>query len=337
MAKHVKGSAVTNATSYKLYEYISGSYTEKATQSSGGAIDFDLSTISFAVGTHQLAVKAFDGTGTYAESAYSNLASYIVESSGGESTTLSPLTVATGFYLDSSSKFASNTNSCVVVYAVQPNSTYTLSVVRGSGAATGNANLIFAPVKSLNGLQAGGTPDFATGYSGRIVELSTNETNVLDYQFTTPADCLCLLFSNYQSGSTHTVIGIPGADIPDTPVAPEGTDVALTKTVSGVYLGPNAKYTGDASSEVLCYAVSPNKTYTIGAVSDPAKKLVVCCVKSIDNIAAGDTATFATGWSDRQVGDAGTNLTITTPADCTHLVFSNYQKGQAPSYVKLVG
>lgn len=77
MAKHVQGSAVANATSYKLYENISGNYTEKATQSSGGAIDFDLSTISFAAGTHQLAVKAF--ASGYLDSAYSNLVSYIVE------------------------------------------------------------------------------------------------------------------------------------------------------------------------------------------------------------------------------------------------------------------
>jgi hypothetical protein len=225
-----------------------------------------------------------------------------------------------------------------VVYSVQPNSTYTLSVEKKSGAAGSNANLIFAPAKSLNGLKAGGAPDFATGYSARVVEMSTNETNVLNYQFTTPADCIYLLFSNYQSGSTHTVVGIPGTDtpdIPDTPDVPEGTDVALTKAVDGVYLGQQAKYTAESSSQVLCYAVSPNKTYVIGAPLDASKKLVVCCVKGIDNIAAGNTATFATGWSDRQIGDAGANLTVTTPADCTHLVFSNYLQNQAPSYVKL--
>lgn len=77
MAKHVKGSAVTNATSYKLYEYISGSYTEIDTQSTGGAIDFDLSKLTFAAGTHELAVKAFDSTGKYADSNYSNLVSYV--------------------------------------------------------------------------------------------------------------------------------------------------------------------------------------------------------------------------------------------------------------------
>lgn len=77
MAKHVQGSAVANATSYKLYENIGGNYTEKATQPSGGAIDFDLSTISFAAGTHQLAVKAF--ASGYLDSAYSNLVNYIVE------------------------------------------------------------------------------------------------------------------------------------------------------------------------------------------------------------------------------------------------------------------
>lgn len=334
MAKHIKGAAVANASSYKLYL---ANGTELATQSTNvsAGIDFDLSTIAAltAAGTYSLGVKAISGDTTkFLDSLMSNMVSYTVSSSGGESTTLSPHSVATGFYLDSGSKYQVQSASSVVVYSVQPNSTYTLSVEKKSTGSASNANLIFAPAKSLNGLQAGGAPDFATGYSGRVVEMSTNETNVLNYQFTTPADCIYLLMSNYQSDSTHTVVGIPGTDTPD---VPEGTDVALTKAVDGVYLGQKAKYTAESSSQVLCYAVSPNKTYVIGATSDPNKQLVVCCVKNIDNVAAENTAAFATGWSDRQVGEKGTNLEITTPADCTHLVFSNYLKGQAPSYVKL--
>lgn len=70
MAKHVQGSAIANATSYKLFERISGDYTELATQNSGGAIDFDLSLIRFRAGNHTLTVKAF-GDG-YNPSEYSN-------------------------------------------------------------------------------------------------------------------------------------------------------------------------------------------------------------------------------------------------------------------------
>lgn len=70
MAKHVQGSAIANATSYKLFERISGDYTELATQDSGGAIDFDLSLIRFRAGNHTLTVKAF-GEG-YNPSEYSN-------------------------------------------------------------------------------------------------------------------------------------------------------------------------------------------------------------------------------------------------------------------------
>lgn len=76
MAKHVQGIAVANATSYKLYKLVSGVYTEIDTQSTGGAIDFDLSKLTFTEGTHELAVKAFDSTGTYADSNYSNTVSY---------------------------------------------------------------------------------------------------------------------------------------------------------------------------------------------------------------------------------------------------------------------
>lgn len=80
MAKHVQGSAVANATSYKLYN--TGTGAELMTQGSGGDIDFDLSTLSLAAGTYSLAVKAFDSTGTYATSDFSNTVSYTVE--GGE-------------------------------------------------------------------------------------------------------------------------------------------------------------------------------------------------------------------------------------------------------------
>lgn len=77
MAKHVQGSAVANATSYKLFEKNGTNYTEKATQSIGGNIDFDLSALAFAAGTHQLVVKAY--ASGYLDSAYSNEVSYVVQ------------------------------------------------------------------------------------------------------------------------------------------------------------------------------------------------------------------------------------------------------------------
>lgn len=247
-----------------------------------------------------------------------------------ENSILTQHSAATGFYLNSESKFCAEPSSSMVVYQVQPNTTYYLSVEKKPTGIPSNANLIFAPVKSLNNFVVNGSPDWATGYDARIVEMSTNGMGVYNYQFTTPSDCMYILLSSHQSGASHTIstkaISKPEVD----------NDVPWTKIVSGVYLGPNAKFVTEASSQVLCYAVAPDKTYSIGAPLDTSKKIVVCCVKSIDNIVAGNTATFATDWSDRQIGDAGANLTVTTPADCTHLIFSNYLQNQAPSYVKLI-
>jgi hypothetical protein len=241
---------------------------------------------------------------------------------------LTPHSTVSGCFISSTGTFDARDDSEIVIYAVQPNTTYSISVERNSGATSSNANLIYDPVKSISGVIPGGTPDFATGFTERVVVRSENEQNVLNHMLTTPADCTYLLLSNYQRGSTHTVEVVGNTQ-------PEGS-IELTKAVDGVYLGQQAVYTADATSQVLCYAVSPNKTYKIGRTANIEKKLVVCCVTGIDNISAGNTAAFATGWSDRQIGDAGTDLTITTPADCTHLVFSNYLKGQAPTYVKLV-
>lgn len=80
MAKHVKGSAIANASSYKLYL---ANGTELATQSTNvsAGIDFDLSTIAAltAAGTYSLGVKAISGDTTkFLDSAMSNLVSYTV-------------------------------------------------------------------------------------------------------------------------------------------------------------------------------------------------------------------------------------------------------------------
>lgn len=82
MAKHVKGSAIANASSYKLYL---ANGTELATQSTNvsAGIDFDLSTIAAltAPGTYSLGVKAISGDTTkFLDSLMSNLVSYTVDS-----------------------------------------------------------------------------------------------------------------------------------------------------------------------------------------------------------------------------------------------------------------
>ena len=81
MAKHVKGSAIANASSYKLYL---ADGTELATQSTNvsAGIDFDLSTIAAlaAAGTYSLGVKAISGDTTkFLDSLMSNIVSYTVE------------------------------------------------------------------------------------------------------------------------------------------------------------------------------------------------------------------------------------------------------------------
>lgn len=81
MAKHVKGDAIANASSYKLYL---ADGTELATQTTNVStgIDFDLSTISQlkAAGTYELGVKAISGDTTkFLDSLMSNLVSYVVE------------------------------------------------------------------------------------------------------------------------------------------------------------------------------------------------------------------------------------------------------------------
>jgi hypothetical protein len=81
MAKHVKGSAIANASSYKLYL---ANGTELATQYTNVSegIDFDLSTIAAlsAAGTYSLGVKAISGDTTkFLDSVMSNIVSYVVE------------------------------------------------------------------------------------------------------------------------------------------------------------------------------------------------------------------------------------------------------------------
>ena len=67
MATYVKGDAVTNATSYELFENVGGTYKSLATASE---INFDVSALCTAAGDHVLVVKAkADG---YEDSSYSN-------------------------------------------------------------------------------------------------------------------------------------------------------------------------------------------------------------------------------------------------------------------------
>jgi hypothetical protein len=74
MAKtYVKGNPVANATSYELFENVSGVYTSLAT---ANEINFEVSALNLAAGDHKLAVKAkADG---YEDSDYSNELTYTV-------------------------------------------------------------------------------------------------------------------------------------------------------------------------------------------------------------------------------------------------------------------
>lgn len=81
MAKHVKGAAIANASSYKLFLE---NGLEVASQAASGDIDFDLSTIEAlsAAGTYKLGVKAIGDGINWLDSALSNLVEYVVESAG---------------------------------------------------------------------------------------------------------------------------------------------------------------------------------------------------------------------------------------------------------------
>lgn len=95
MAKHVKGSAIANASSYKLYLKDGTELATQTTNVSTG-IDFDLSTISqlAAAGTYELGVKAISGDTTkFLDSLMSNIVSYTVAESGGEPDTTTPVGV----------------------------------------------------------------------------------------------------------------------------------------------------------------------------------------------------------------------------------------------------
>jgi hypothetical protein len=95
--------------------------------------------------------------------------------------------------------------SKVTIFEVRPNTTYKLSVWKVDSNEA-HANLIFAPVTAIDNISAGQTPKFASGYTTRVVEMSTNSKNVLDYQFITPSDCHYLVLSKHQSGCLHRVV-----------------------------------------------------------------------------------------------------------------------------------
>lgn len=74
MPTYIKGEKVANATSYELHEKVGGSYNKLAEKNE---INFEVSALGLAVGTHTFAVKAkAEG---YADSEYSNALVYTVE------------------------------------------------------------------------------------------------------------------------------------------------------------------------------------------------------------------------------------------------------------------
>lgn len=91
MAVFIKGNAVTNATSYTLYEKASdGTYSEVETKSE---IDFEVSALTLDPGDHTFVVKA-KATG-YEDSDYSNELVYTVAEAEAEWEVYSPDGLAT--------------------------------------------------------------------------------------------------------------------------------------------------------------------------------------------------------------------------------------------------
>jgi hypothetical protein len=140
MAKHVKGSAVPNATSYKLFNYSTGA--ELATQNSGGAIGFDLSALNLTAGTYTLAVKAYDSTGTYATSEYSNTVSYTyVAPIVYYTITYKYMSGSTEIKTATTEQVAAGTTKNFSIASASSISGYTCSSVSPSGQQTINSNI----------------------------------------------------------------------------------------------------------------------------------------------------------------------------------------------------
>lgn len=174
MAKYIQGSAVPNATSYKLFNYSTG--TELATQNSGGAISFDLSALNLAAGTYTLAVKAYDSTGTYATSAYSNTVSYTVAedpvnppSSGTQVTTGS----LAGAYFYERAELVGTTNNYTGV-CVNPDSAY---FVYEKIPVTGGAEITIVKGRAYFYSDSNGTPIMAN--QGNLTSGATNFTTTV--------------------------------------------------------------------------------------------------------------------------------------------------------------
>ena len=268
-----------------------------------------------------------------------------LDKQGAEDTILEPINTVSGIYLSGNNKYDAESKSQVIIYQVEPNTTYSLHVERNSGAAEHNANLNFGAVKTIDSVKSGGVPDWATGESGRYALPSDNGQN-LTYEYTTPFDCYYLVISNYQSGSTFTVTkkgssgGNSGGGGNETMV------LEPFKEVSGIYISGTQTYTPHGSSKVIAYQVEPNTTYSLhvernSGAADYNANLNFAAVKSIDNMTANNTPTWATGESERYAlpSDNGQNLTYeyTTPSDCYYLVMSNYESGSTFTVTKKGG
>ena len=259
-------------------------------------------------------------------------------------TILEPINTVSGIYLSGNNKYDAESKSQVIIYQVEPNTTYSLHVERNSGAAEHNANLNFGAVKTIDSVKSGGVPDWATGESGRYALPSDNGQN-LTYEYTTPADCYYLVISNYQSGSTFTVTK-KGSSGGNSGGENETTVLEPFKEVSGIYISGTQTYTSHSSSKVIAYQVTPNTTYSLhvernSGAADYNANLNFAAVKSIDNMTANNTPTWATGETERYAlpSSNGQNLTYeyTTPADCYYLVMSNYESGSTFTVTKKGG
>ena len=127
MATFIKGDAVANATSYELFEKSGDIYASLATNTE---INFEVSAMNLAAGTHTLVVKA-KATG-YTDSEYSNSVDYTVEDGSTVLRTI-PLPAILSAYTKASSSFGAMNNRVTaygnikagdILEVVNPNETF---------------------------------------------------------------------------------------------------------------------------------------------------------------------------------------------------------------------
>lgn len=134
---YVKGDAVTNATSYELFEKASdGTYTSLGTNTE---INFEVSALGLAAGDHVLAVKAHaDG---YDSSDFSNEVTYSVDEADAEWEIYSADSAATVTSEDGVPTVACTSGKAVIAM-LKTNKNFSFTAPRGYGSDGGKMIVI---------------------------------------------------------------------------------------------------------------------------------------------------------------------------------------------------